>query len=240
MHGNQDHPVLCDQPHVALVCTVHALALDVFYAHGSHGYAVEIHGTHEASNLESADDTIGASRAYRVVQDQHQAWQAVLPETSGKFFGWLLAQSSDELLRLLAYVVARHVNTVQQRSFAGRETASAGAIGDLSRAVGLDMASWWSPNATGYLSHVSKTCILSALREAGLEDDAKRLSAAKKNELAIAAEALLADRRWLPNLLQTPATSLADEKSLLSSGRVSVAGDESQDDDDLVDDNDEA
>jgi ParB family chromosome partitioning protein len=60
------------------------------------------------------------------------------------------------------------------------------------------MANWWEVSAAGYLQHVPKVRILTAVKEARTEADAAAMAKLKKDELVALAEASLAGRRWLP------------------------------------------
>lgn len=69
--------------------------------------------------------------------------------------------------------------------------------------LSLDMTAYWSPAAESYFGRVSKSLILEAVTEAVSEDAARRISAAKKTDMAVAAEQLVAGTGWLPEPLRT-------------------------------------
>ena len=70
--------------------------------------------------------------------------------------------------------------------------------------MGLDMADWWEPTATGYLNHVSKAQIVQALKEVGPELADDGIGAMKKDLLVAKAASRLAGKRWLPVPLRRP------------------------------------
>ncbi|MGK9171543.1 hypothetical protein KXR53_34995 [Inquilinus limosus] len=78
----------------------------------------------------------------------------------------------------------------------------------LAQTLSLDMTTYWSPTARGYLGRVTKAHILAAMREGVSEEAAERIAGMKKHEMAQAAEQLLAGTGWLPAQLRTPAAAL--------------------------------
>lgn len=74
----------------------------------------------------------------------------------------------------------------------------------LAQALALDMTACWSPTARSYFERVTKAQILAAVREGVSDEATHRLGGMKKDEMAEAAEALLAGTGWLPAQLRTP------------------------------------
>jgi ParB family transcriptional regulator, chromosome partitioning protein len=74
----------------------------------------------------------------------------------------------------------------------------------LAEAVSLDMTTHWRPTTRAYLGRVTKSHILDAVREAVSIEATERIADMKKQEMAEAAEQLLAATDWLPALLRTP------------------------------------
>jgi hypothetical protein len=72
----------------------------------------------------------------------------------------------------------------------------------LASAMKLDIAKQWQPTVTNYLGRVSKERVLEAVREGASEQEAARLTPMKKQDMAAAAERLLAGKGWLPPLLR--------------------------------------
>ena len=74
----------------------------------------------------------------------------------------------------------------------------------LAEAVSLDMTGYWRPTVRTYLGRITKARILEAVREAVSIEAADRMAHMKKQDMAEAAEQLLAATGWLPALMRTP------------------------------------
>jgi ParB family chromosome partitioning protein len=74
----------------------------------------------------------------------------------------------------------------------------------LAEAVSLDMTGYWRPTVRTYLARITKARILEAVREAVSDEAADRMAQMKKQDMAEAAEQLLAATGWLPGLMRTP------------------------------------
>ena len=110
-------------------------------------------------------------------------------------------------MELVTFCVAASLNT-QARNC----NAHTGAA--LEAALGLNMADWWTPTAEGYLKHIAKAQILTAVSNARSADAAISMAKMKKPDLIVAAEADLAGTGRLPDLFKT--TSYSISKSLES------------------------
>ncbi len=187
---------LASHPDVALLALVHAVALDTFLL-GARGSCLEINA--RRASLAGHAPGIAESAAERQIAERHEAWGKRLPSDLDELWTFVQDLSPTDRLALLAHCVALSVNAVAAR---GHENGTHAAI--LARAVGLDMAAYWQPNATNYLARVSKQRILEALREGGA-NDVETIARLKKPAMAAAAEAALAGKGWLPQLLRTPA-----------------------------------
>ena len=66
------------------------------------------------------------------------------------------------------------------------------------------MTAHWTPTVRTYLGRVTKPHILAAVREAVSVEAADRMADMKKQEMAEAAEQLLAGTGWLPAPMRTP------------------------------------
>ncbi len=184
---------------VALASVVHVFVLRTFGEdYPREASALQVSPQLSAYALEAAADDLKASRAWQAVQQATQAWRARLPEQQGEWFGWLIDLSQSELIDLLALCSALTVNALPGVG----ASASANA---LAAALGLDMADWWEPTAEGYLSHVPKAQIVSALKEAGPDLSGGGVEMMRKDALVTAAASRLAGKRWLPEpLRQSP------------------------------------
>lgn len=65
------------------------------------------------------------------------------------------------------------------------------------------MADWWEPTAVNYLHQVPKSLAIAAMSEAVSVEAAALLTKQTKDELVVQAEAQLAGRRWLPDVLRS-------------------------------------
>jgi ParB family chromosome partitioning protein len=79
----------------------------------------------------------------------------------------------------------------------------------LAQAVSLDMTGHRQPTAANYLGQVTKADIVEAVREGVSGQAAEQLAELKKPAMADAAERLLANQGWLPNVLRMPRSSMA-------------------------------
>ena len=66
------------------------------------------------------------------------------------------------------------------------------------------MTGYWRPTVRTYLGRVTKARILEAVREGVSDEAADRMADMKKQDMAEAAEQLLAATDWLPALMRTP------------------------------------
>ena len=66
------------------------------------------------------------------------------------------------------------------------------------------MTGYWRPTVRTYLGRITKARILEAVREAVSDEAADRMAQMMKQDMAEAAEQLLAGTAWLPALLRTP------------------------------------
>jgi ParB family chromosome partitioning protein len=88
-----------------------------------------------------------------------------------------------------------------------RERIAMATADRLAEAVSLDMTAHWVPTARTYFGRVTKPHILAAVREAVSIEAADRMADMKKQDMAEAAEQLLAATGWLPALMRTPRAS---------------------------------
>jgi ParB family chromosome partitioning protein len=75
------------------------------------------------------------------------------------------------------------------------------------------MTAYCKPTAASYFHRVSKERILEAVREGVSEQAARNIANLKKQQMAEAAEKLLAGTGWLPALLRLGAPANEEEHS---------------------------
>lgn len=183
---------------MALVAVVHALAVQTFYR-GGEASCLEIRLTsaYLASHADGIEDTAPA----KALADRHARWASDMPQNVADLWAFVAGLDQASLMALLAHCVSLTVNAVRlpwEQKPRARETADR-----LARAVALDMTAHWTPTMQGYLGRVTKAHILAAVQEAVSAEAAERIAGKKKQEMAEAAEQLLAGTGWLPPLLRT-------------------------------------
>ncbi len=189
---------VAEQPEVALFALIHALVLRTFTVRSHQRSCLEVRPL--GAELSSYAPGIGDSVAGRKIAERHDRW-AMRLETADDPAAFIDSLDQGERLGLLAHCASLTVNDVEMKG--GTRTAVApGAL--LARRVGLDMTNYWSPTTGSYFARVNKAKIVEAVTEAASEDAARRISGAKKAEMADAAEGLVSGSGWLPEPLRLP------------------------------------
>lgn len=184
-------------PHIGLALITARLTAAWWGCHSAprDGVEVQVRCTRDA--LEACADDLATSRAGRALAERREGWEQRLRDVpEDGLLDFLVAQPASDLLQLLALGVALTLDTVQARTAAHRGAQA------LSRVTGLDMASWWSPSAAGFLAHVPKARLVEIVAEAVSAEAAAPLAALKKAEAVARAEALLTGSGWLPEPLR--------------------------------------
>jgi ParB family chromosome partitioning protein len=192
---------LIGNPKVAMVTLLDTLARRVFHF-GYHNTAVKL-------SIETCDreiwqcatglETSPAGAALRAADAE---WAHVAELASGEakddagepasLFSWLIGQSDDVHMHLLAYLVARTTNVTQQknnRRDPGNEIAAH---------LSLDMRECWTATAQTYFLHVSKDACVAVVTDVAGAAAAAPLPKLKKAEVAEAAEGSVDGKGWLP------------------------------------------
>jgi ParB family chromosome partitioning protein len=121
--------------------------------------------------------------------------EAVLPHDAQGLFQWILEQSQDQQLALLAFCAAGSLDAIQNHE-------NESPADNLARALNLDLRRWWRPTAEGYFKSISKAAILQAVSEAVSPAAAARMDTLKKKDLASEADSALGASGWLPPFLR--------------------------------------
>jgi ParB family chromosome partitioning protein len=187
-------------PTVALSAVVHSLALFAFYPPYDRASCLEIKGV--STYFDGHAPGIDESRAGRSIAERHERWAVRLPKDAADLWAFVQGVSATDLLDLLAHCASLTVNAV--RTPFDRKPGAWAHADRLAQAVDLDMAGYWSATVASYLGRVTKARIGEAVREAVSEEAAERIGGMKKPDMASEAEALLAGKGWLPNLLRAP------------------------------------
>lgn len=179
---------LLERPDIALIALVAQLSSDFVYKRQG---AVQIRANVESLSMH-AGDAIKEFAAYQKVAELARAWEARLQEVDD-IFAWLLEQPQQTVWELLAFCVARSLNTVQHQD----DEPHHGFL-SLARALDLKMADWWRPTAENYLAHVSKAKVIDTVVEALGAEASVNLLDLKRDALVAQAAEKLAGSTWVP------------------------------------------
>jgi ParB family chromosome partitioning protein len=189
---------LSEQPDVAIVAVTHALSAQIFYR-GADAHVLDIRPT--STYLASHADGIEDTKAGKAWADCHARWAAQMPRDVADLWAFVVELDHDSRMALFAHCVALTVNAVKLPM--DRRPRAMATADRLAEAVSLDMTAHWIPTARTYFGRVTKTRILDAVREAVSDEAADRIADMKKQDMAEAAEQLLAATGWLPVLMRT-------------------------------------
>lgn len=140
---------LGEQPDMALVAVVHALAAQTFYR-GGEASCLEIRLT--SAYLASHADGIEDTPAAKALADRHAGWASDMPRDVVDLWAFVAGLDNASLMALLAHCAAMTVNAVRlpwEQKPNARATAS-------SLATALDMTTHWTPTGQTYLGRVTK------------------------------------------------------------------------------------
>jgi ParB family chromosome partitioning protein len=195
-------------PHVAMTALLHKLCVDTFYNAYAPGcleaLVRKIHLPVQAPGLKD-------SASAKAVDERHDAWRADMPHDETALWDWLVVLDDTSRSSLLAHCVSYGVNALFEKidRYGGNGLSSHGQrrrldqADRLARAVNLDMVeAGWRPTVENYLSRITKSRILEAVREAKGESSAQLIDHLKKSEMAKEAERLLDGTGWLPEPLR--------------------------------------
>ena len=202
---------LGEQPDMALVAVVHALAAQTFYRGGGEAHCLEIRPT--SNYLAAHADGIEDTAAAKMLADRHAGWAADMPRDVADLWGFITGLDHASVMALLAHCASLTVNAVKLPWESNKRHAHDTAD-KLATAVTLDMTAHWTPTVRAYLGRVTKAHILAAVREALGDEAAERIADLKKQAMAESAEQLLAGTGWLPSVLRTERPAwLTDKQS---------------------------
>ena len=218
---------LAEDPDVALVAVLHALALRTFYGSQAHDPASCLEVEAKSASLSQAGSRLNDTTAAGGLARLHEQWGSHLPGRPAELWDFLLDLDADSRASLLAYCAAHAVNAVHEPW--NRRTRAMAHATQLAQALRLDLTAQWSPTREMYLGRVTKAHILQAVREARGEAAAQRIDHLKKADMAEEAERLLAGTGWLPALLRTPGLEIGEATGDAVNGSGIAASTESVD-----------
>ena len=146
---------LMARPDIALVAITHRLAGHFCYSYRE-GAPTAVMISPARYGIETDLPITVGSKADDQLSAAAETWSQQLPEHIDELWDWLINQPQQIILDLLAFSVAQTINAVQLLHQPADESHLRGA-NSLSKALGLDMANWWSPNAENYFSRVKRT-----------------------------------------------------------------------------------
>ncbi len=190
--------------HVALVAAVHKFC-NVFYDF-SVDSAVKgvIHG-----NTVTVTEAMKASKGFAEIEAQVTRVTALLPESRGELWTFLLVQDQAALLDILTIAVARSIYAVKKQYQDAEGTGHLVHANQLSQALGFEMATLWRPTAANYWGRISTAQIAEQIGEAVSPAEGAAIRKMKKGDAAATAERLTAGTTWLPELLRADAIDQA-------------------------------
>lgn len=191
---------LANRPTIALAALLYPLVGRIFQSgYVSYDAAVEISG--QRRELAPSIKEPGEVRALATWQAIKEAWGDTLPGQPADLWAWLLDQSTDKLLELLAFVTAANLNGVKAKHEQSRDRLA--NVEQIAVAVSLDIGTYWTADAA-FLGRLSKAGIAEVLDEAGCASQvARAIEKAPKAEAVAEAEKQLAGKGWLPAVLRT-------------------------------------
>ncbi|WP_336580099.1 ParB/RepB/Spo0J family partition protein [Alcaligenes sp. CHO6] len=188
---------LANNPNVALAVLVAQLARRHYgagyYSHAGFGLGISIN----CEPLAADAPDLPESRAGQELARMEQHWgDLITPGNEGGELTWALAQDTETLLELLAYLLATTVQGIQHQ-----ESSKANALDQLAGLLSIKMPDWWSATGETYLSHVSKDRLVEVVAEVVSPEQAASLVRMKKKEAIDAAEKALEGTNWLPSIM---------------------------------------
>ncbi|WP_343623421.1 ParB/RepB/Spo0J family partition protein [Roseateles puraquae] len=191
---------LVRRPQVALAALAHSMAGLLLYEGVAARYesptALGVSVRSPNWQLLQIAPALADSAAHRSLNEVVALWRARLPADPTGLMEYLLAQSAETLQDLLVLCAALTTHALHGTAHAKPAQALAGA-------AGLDMADWWEATGDTYLGRVPKSLIAQALVEAGEVAVGGEVEKLKKADAVSRAQAALAGKRWLPELLRS-------------------------------------
>ncbi len=188
---------------LALAATVHALMRTAFSTFGFEYDATQVRMADTPYPLHWQRED-GHCIGLDGLKQREEEIAGLLAESDDRLslWYWLLAQSQEKLLEILAYCVGTSISTI-----ATKQASNFGAIihgNAIAQQLGLDMTEYFTPTAENYFNHVGKATILNDLTEALGRDPGPDIRKLKKEDLAARAEREVKGTGWLPRPLRIP------------------------------------
>jgi ParB family transcriptional regulator, chromosome partitioning protein len=194
---------MAENHRVAYLAVLHALALKLFYSRPA-SWPASCLQIEAQDTLVAPFEGLGDFKAAKEIEARHQVFEGALPQDPADLWDYLMALDDDAAHTLFAHCAGLTINGVHDPVVRGpgkREHALR-----LATALKLDMSEQgFVAEAPNFFGRVTKATILASVAEAKGEETANLLADLKKKDMAAEAARLVADIRWLPELLRTPA-----------------------------------
>ena len=183
---------LSERPDLALIATIHALALSQLYVAYGAASCLDLSARSARLVVAHADECA----AHDALATRLAAWEAQLPENPRDLWSWCCSQDQSTLLDLLALLAALSLDAVTRK--VGGHSAALRHADQLAEVMALDLTQHWTPTAEGFFSRLSKAQMATALREAGVPEQADIVLKLGKAEAAARTAKHLQGTGWLP------------------------------------------
>lgn len=184
---------LLKRPDLALILTVHKLALRHFYAHDALS-CLDLRA--ESDDLTRHGDSVTDNPGHVTMQEERGRWQLRLPSEAKDLWDRLLSWDDERIMGLLAYLTASALEPAPASSRAKRHADQ------LAETVSLDMTQYWQATPATFFRKVTKAVILEAVTESVSKQAADNLASLKKDALIEHAANRMAHTQWLPEPLR--------------------------------------
>lgn len=133
--------------------------------------------------------------AHGAMEQLGSGWAERLPGTADTLMAWCLDAGQDELLELLAYLVALTLDAVQTRHDAA--SAPLSHADALASTLALDMRRHWQGSVEGFYARLSKPALAQIVVESGAVIGVA-ISELKRADAARTVAEAVAPTGWLP------------------------------------------
>lgn len=185
--------LLANNHQVALATLAHSLIDGLSRRYRSSTCPLALRTLNVRPALLNNTDDIATARGWLELDARLDAFSDKIDAVEDNLFGWLLTQTIEELVGIIALCCA--VNLTVVTGDCAHQPAT-----DLASALALNMADWWQPTAS-FLSDLSKDKIINAVAEACGAEHMMHLDKLKKPELIKVVEQKMRGTRWLPSPL---------------------------------------
>ncbi|MCA8270377.1 ParB/RepB/Spo0J family partition protein [Burkholderia vietnamiensis] len=190
-------------PNAALAILAHRMSESVLFIGGSYDNPVKVQPQSSMHRLSDVDG-MKESDAWKAMDAARAKWKKEMPKQADARLKWLLGQTQEVVIDLLAFCTAATVDGVH-----GGESEK--PLAKIAPVVNLDMSKYWTATADSYFNHVSKARIAEVVKEAVSAEKASEIEGMKKGDAANAAERALRDAgsTWLPTMFRAVAEKRA-------------------------------